>query len=108
MAATNSDQASSDNTELVSLMRELVMLAHQQAAMDASSPVATGPAMQTTGQPETNPAPVDGTAAMQYAHSAARYNEAMSQVAADKQLEYVKQTQDRWHLMMKQLKAISE
>jgi hypothetical protein len=42
-------------------------------------------------------------AALQLAHSATRYNEAMSQASADKQLQFINQNNDRWQLQLQQL-----
>lgn len=45
---------------------------------------------------------------MQYGHSAARYNEAMSQIAVDKDRNFLRETQDRWLMTMKSLKPLVE
>jgi len=45
---------------------------------------------------------------LQFGHSAGRYNEAMGQIAADKQLAFLERQQDRWQIMFQQLRKVTE
>lgn len=108
-----SDSNPVSNSELISVMRELIDAINRQNALDAAR---SGDEFQSRCCPPGPPATygcdgrvdASGAISMQYGHSAARYNEQMSQVTADKQLQFLNQTADRWQLMFRQLNQVTQ
>lgn len=111
----NQNDGSSSNAELMAVMRELIDCINRQTAMDAARSATQYPApppMQPSEQqpvaPSAHPAGSSADAvALQYGHSAARWNEAMGQITADKHLQHLNQTADRWQLMIQQLSGMT-
>lgn len=111
----SADAAPVSNSELVSVMRELIDAINRQNALDAARnaedfqsrccPPPVPPAHQYGCDGRVD---ASGAISMQYGHSAARYNEQMSQVTADKQLQFINQTADRWQLMFRQLNQVTQ
>ena len=103
------------HSELMSTMRELIQCLNHQSMLQAQLALSQhqcspSPCSPSHHHPSDHQSPQvdDGSVSLQFGHSAGRYNEAMGQIAADKQLAFLERQQDRWQIMFQQLRKVTE